>query len=678
MQRSQAPDPAADDTASADRDANAGGARAASAANAPPLPRRSGPQAAGGSAAPPRSPPPSATAPAHERDAEFHAAVERLKLPRFDAPLAAGARAHEIPASLRAWVNDAASAPQQEARRLAAAKIEQSVLHGSAHIDLTARSLFGPEREATALDALPSAALSFLNQVQLTVDPQTLSAAADEVKSLRGVVALTCRGATRVPTEWPQSIQRLCLDDSPGIDLSNGIRAAGRLTELSLQRCALETPPDLSDLFFLHSLYLADNKLQSLHRSISSLTDLQVLALKNNQLQTLPPVDSVRVLDIRDNPIHELPATLSGAKSLHAMFVRGDQKAACHARFKVPAATLGDDDLKAAIRDLDNAIDVLRVEWRSLAAPRGSSKWHRIDDDIFLPALVQSENHLTPGLGLKYTASFQALCGELWDLATATAETGESKMARIVTDTIRRTEAEPLDRLGHTTALQAIARPTVNGMQVSVVIVDSIGGKEAEKMADDVGAKLRLHGLETSWMIEPLVTQNTERGCSIFSLSFAKKMQDSEGFFRGIDRRSPSASVSLELEVMPPAFYKHTTGRSMRLAILDEMTAEHRAAPLNKQGQTLGQRIDAGNRTRQHDERGEITYNASIEAKRIQFFERAAWMYQEIARQRGLPLEPGITARTEVPTSSVLPLLGALHEPAGEPGPAPAREEGSA
>jgi YopJ Serine/Threonine acetyltransferase len=678
MQRSQAPDPAADDTASADRDANAGGARAASAANAPPLPRRSGPQAAGGSAAPPRSPPPSATAPAHERDAEFHAAVERLKLPRLDAPLVVGGRAHEIPASLRAWVNDAASAPQQEARRLAAAKIEQSVLHGSAHIDLTTRSLFGPEREATALDALPSAALSLLNQVQLTVDPQTLSAAADAIENLRGVVALTCRGATRVPTEWPHGIQRLCLDDSPGIDLSNGIRAAGRLTELSLQRCALETLPDLSDLYFLHSLYLADNKLQSLHPSIGSLDCLQVLAVKNNELTTLPNIDGVRVLDMRDNAMRDFPTALNSAHHLQALFVRGDRKVASHARFKIPAAQLADDDLNAAIRDLDGAIEILREEWHGVNLPRSGSQWHRVDDDMFLPALVQSENKLAPGLGLKYADSFQAACTELTDLAAAATQAGSSRIGRIIADTRRSTDAESLDRLAHKTALQAIATPSALGTQVSVVIADSIDGELARVMVEEVSARLLAKGLRIGWTIEPLNVQSVERGCSIFSLSFAKKMQDNYPFLRHVHRDALSVSPNPEPEILPPAFYKHTNRRTMRRAVLDRMATDQRTAPVNKLGQTLSERIDAGDRTRQHDELGEITYNASIEAKRIQFFERAAWMYQEIARQRGLPLEPGITARTEVPTSSVLPLLGALHEPAGEPGPAPAREEGSA
>ena len=105
--------------------------------------------------------------------------------------------------------------------------------------------------------------------------------------------------------------------------ISPGIREFFWLTHLNLSNNQLESVPDeIWKLPRLRLLDLSHNKIAEITKNITHAHFLDELSLESNQLQTLPIQVSninLKLLDLRDNPIHILPQymeRLTGTKLL--------------------------------------------------------------------------------------------------------------------------------------------------------------------------------------------------------------------------------------------------------------------------------------------------------------------------------------------------------------------------
>jgi hypothetical protein len=202
------------------------------------------------------------------------------------------------------------------------------------------------------------------------------------------------------------------------------------------------------------------------------------------------------------------------------------------------------------------------------------------------------------------------------------------------------------------------------GPVVSVVALDSLDSTDdTDSLLERTGAALREQGIQVNFTLVPLSIQKSSHGCCIFALSLAKKMQNCEQFLR--ERHAPGLyGLNVDQPAAPLSHYKHATSltalEGARGAVGDEAFTND---VVNKQGQTLSERANAGRIVVTHPQTGQTrNMNVSYMAKRIQFYERACYVYQQEARLRGLSIDPLVRQHMDVPTSSVLPRLDQLRQ----------------
>jgi hypothetical protein len=538
--------------------------------------------------------------------------------------------------SLSAWASMGGDADQRTARRLAGLRIEQAVAEHNAVLDL--RSNMPPH---PAVDLLP--ALSTLPEVlrhipglRLTIDPATLEAMVPAFAHYGGLVSLTSHGVLNAPATLPPGLQTLVLDDSPGLVWPDTFAGYRQLHELSVKRCGLQSlPENMSEL-----------------------------------VQDFSELETYQTVDVRDNPLHAVPELMDDIRFL----AKGDADMQRYARLRAPIGELTAEQLHQAVADLDRAVNELETEWGRNEAPHGVARFRKIDDQMHLGALVQSENALTPCLELTHTASEEALCSLLRRLVANANEQNTSGLnqpvtARVIAEADRAFESSALDDLLHTVALEARVHSGPEGNIVSVVGFDSTSDTEfSSALLENASITLQQEGIDMRFDAYSLGTQSTPHGCAIFALSVAKKMQDAEGVlgeFHDAALKGPFAAGV----ATPLAFYKHATSAGVLRRLRAVMgTDQFDHTPVNGRAQTLQERTSAGRTSALNPVTGgSRVMNVSYLAKRIQFYQRACHVYQQEARHRGLAIEPGIRLYPSVPTSSVLPLLQAMQERASSP-----------
>jgi hypothetical protein len=378
---------------------------------------------------------------------------------------------------------------------------------------------------------------------------------------------------------------------------------------------------------------------------------------------TPAPKPSETTLPPKRRPPPGRPAAL---KDLSSMSLKANNDLR-YARFKKPLDQLSDRQLSGAIQDLAQATAILTAEWERKELP-GRAKTREVQDAIFLDALVQAENKLTPGLALKRTVSVDSLCSELKQLVArasnqAPGKHKDSLTVRFVAEINREFEFAPTPDFVHTVALEARAHCTPSGVRLTVIGLEPLWDSgDTSKFLYSVADTLEDDGIAMLHEAYPLAIQKTASGCGIFSLSLAKKTQDTSAELEALHAAILDGSSS-ETATLPLSYYKHSSSAGT-IAELRESDRAHavETKPVNKQGQTLHERTLLGHTKLKHAHLDGIEreMNVSYLAKRIRFFARASFVYQQEALKRGLAIPDGVPIYPEVPSSSVLPMLDAL------------------
>ena len=98
------------------------------------------------------------------------------------------------------------------------------------------------------------------------------------------------------------------------------------LKELRLKKCKLTSIPDISSLSNLQVLDLGSNKLDTIHPSIYSLTGLEKLRIGNNQISEVDArvaeLTQLKYLDLWGNMLSDLPEEMKSLSKLVYMDMR--------------------------------------------------------------------------------------------------------------------------------------------------------------------------------------------------------------------------------------------------------------------------------------------------------------------------------------------------------------------
>jgi YopJ protease family len=593
---------------------------------------------------------------------DYRLAAELSKLPpltpisNLDTRFCAVAAAAE----LSCWALSASNPDQKAARKLAAKAILQML--GTCERSLNLTRLFLDS--GCALESLPDV-LKKLPGLELTLDPETLASVCSELP-LYSLKALSCRSAKVVPSQLPFSLERLCLDDSPGIAFvpCSGPHAA--LKEFSVCRCELVTlPTDFGSRYpNAKRVFLGENELTTLPDSIS-LQPLEVLALMGNPVRSIPSCPQLQVLDVRDTGLKGTPSFVTKAqRRVLQMLITPLHAEATQARFQKEPSALDGPELMAAIADLERAAELLHAKWLQpdASAPTGSPKWQDVDDFIYLPAIVAAENALTPGLALRCPLSLETLFNDLKQMAVAAQNLNQTQgPVRFLVETVRATETARIDEMTHTVVLEAVAYFHKGGKPVlSVVALEPMTqDHEFSKPAlEKIGFAFEQLNINFRSTLLGTCIQKTDFGCGIFSASLAKKMHDHRDVIEGLHAGNVYGGPFkyMDSEALCASFFKHTTSQTTVEGLKNRTDGRELVSQIvNSKGQTLLERIAAGKVTRPYKDT-KRSYCASIEAKRIQFLRRAAWNLKTVAHQRDLHPDVG----QKPPSSSVLHLLHEL------------------
>ncbi len=331
--------------------------------------------------------------------------------------------------------------------------------------------------------------------------------------------------------------------------------------------------------------------------------------------------------------------------------------------------TLPAADLQRAISDLDAAVKTLEQEWRGRFSRSivGSEARREVSDPIFLPALAHAENVLTPGLNLVVADSIGDFCNQL---QSALADP-QTKQLRFIANIGMREEGEPLDKLGHAAALDVVVHhESPKGSKTTAICLDSTDSERLQvdfaRWTKTVQERLPQTSFNV-WQYSGLGLQKGASGCHVYALSTTKKMQD---HVKDLGRTHHEAATgSRSGYVVPYGFYKHAGSKTVLKDLearqpgsLQQVVNKKDSASLGR-GQTLEERARGGDRLRllpnllpdepTAKDAWFLSYNASIEAKRIQFFKRACFVYQQEARQRDVAIDPCVVQYDQAPSSSV-------------------------
>jgi hypothetical protein len=119
------------------------------------------------------------------------------------------------------------------------------------------------------------------------------------------------------------ALEYLGLDDNNLAEIPEWIGDLSSLVELRIQGNALASlPPSLGALKDLRELHTRGNRLTSLPSTLCGLSSLRHLDLRDNKLEVLPPLAALPqldTLDLRANPLRDLPEL---PKSLNKLDLR--------------------------------------------------------------------------------------------------------------------------------------------------------------------------------------------------------------------------------------------------------------------------------------------------------------------------------------------------------------------
>jgi YopJ Serine/Threonine acetyltransferase len=405
-------------------------------------------------------------------------------------------------------------------------------------------------------------------------------------------------------------------------------------------------------------------RIRTSHRAPTpgSLGDGRAKSTSPEPTNPAPKPAETALLPTRRAPLGR-PAALKGLSSM-SLKANNDIR---YARFKKPLDQLSDRQLTDAIQDLAHAAAVLTAQWGRKELP-GRAASSEVQDQFFLGALILAENKLTPGLELKRTVSVDSLCSELKQLVArasnqAPGEPKGSLTARFVAEINRGLESAPTPDFLHTVALEVRTHCTPSAVSLSVIVLEPLWDSgDASKFLHSVADTLADDGIDMHHEAYPLAIQKTASGCAIFSLSLAKKTQDTSAELAALHAAILDGSSS-ETATLPLSYYKHSSSAGTIAELRETVGAKAvDTEPVNKPGHTLHERTLRGRTklTHAHLEGIEREMNVSYLAKRIRFFARASFVYQQEALRRGLAIPDGVPIYPEVPSSSVLPMLNAL------------------
>jgi hypothetical protein len=506
----------------------------------------------------------------------------------------------------------------------------------------------------------------------LTVDPATLKAGIHLPSGCRRVTKLVCHGLDVMPKILPIPCQKLDFSNSPGLVIPDHLIGYGKIKSLNLSGCDFSEFPNIFKMECLEIFNLDSNEIKIIPEKISALKKLEDFSIQNNKLESLPSAFGeflhLKVLTVRNNAIIDVPDILN-LSIFPYVEAAGDQQKEMRLLTEKEFHDLSNAQLTKVLFQLNHAIHTLKQEWLGSQAPAAKHpRWCKVKDTVFVAALVQAENKLTKGLNARRTSSAWEAAREILKLAKNAQKTHQTINMRLVAEIGRENSLSSEDHFTHSIAIDVRVIPDESGPKISLVSLEQTDHKDMAKKflkyISEVLGNFGLNNVKSS--INNISIQKTEFGCSIFSLSIAKKMHKHQQVLNALHDQALSGDTEKTIE-LPLDFYKHTTSNST-LNALEEAGLNVDSVPVNQAGHSLRQRAQLGRRTRTHPNFPDgLAYNTGIEAKRIQFFEKACFVLQEEARRRRLAIDPAIHLYDGVPTSSVLPRLMALTAEAQPP-----------
>jgi YopJ Serine/Threonine acetyltransferase/Leucine rich repeat len=505
----------------------------------------------------------------------------------------------------------------------------------------------------------------------LTVDPASLKAGIQLPSGWDAITKLVCHGLDVMPKKLPVCCEEIDFSNSPGLVIPDNLVGYEEITSLNLSGCQFSEFPNIFSMKELKKVNLDFNDIKTIPEKISALKKLENFSIQSNQLESLPSAFEgfahLEVLVVKNNAIFNVPYRLNWVEPPRIQSA-GDQQRETRLLMEKKFHLLSDEELNQALRHLNQATHTLKQEWLGPEAPAKHPRWCKVKDIVFMGALVQAENILTPGLNAQRTASVLEAARDILKLARTGKETHQTVNMQLVAELERLRSISSEDDFTHSIAIDVRVIYDESHQKISLVALETTKREYlVNSFLQDTHDTLSKLGVNITYTVKYLDIQKTNAGCNIFSLSTAKKMHAHRSVLNNLHDQALNGDTEATTQ-LPLAFYKHSTSNSTINAL--QQAGQHvDSAPVNQAQQSLRQRAQLGRRTRAHPQFPQgLTYNSGIEAKRIQFFARACFVLQKEARRRGLPLDPEIHLYDSVPTSSVLPLLEAL-TPEAQPDP---------